>query len=121
MPVLIHLPTIEHRNAIGFQMIIQRAFQLYRDPNVLRMSQWATCPSPCHAGVGAPSGRYAGQIGLQLCQGLFQRSLHGGQVILPLPAVEPLAMVFNFQSISRHGLCHYPVDANLAIAATPGT
>ena len=63
MPVLIHLPTIEHRNAIGFQMIIQRAFQLYCVPRLAHIAM-SNLSQPVYTRVGAPSGRYAGQVGL---------------------------------------------------------
>ena len=95
MPIWIHLPAIQYGNTIGFQMIIQRAFQLYGIPGLTHVAM-GDLSQPMHAGVGAASSGNAWQIGLQLCQGLFQRSLHGGQAILPLPAVEPLAIVFNF-------------------------
>ena len=61
MPVWIHLLAIEHGNAIGFQVIIQRAFQLYWIPRVAHVAM-GYLPKSMHARVGAPGSRYVGQI-----------------------------------------------------------
>ena len=40
---------------------------------------------------------------LQLGQGSFNRALHGGLILLPLPSGKRLSVIFDFESNTRHG------------------
>ncbi len=67
------------------------------------MSQCATWPQACTPASVRPAAAIEGTSGSSLPQGLFQRLLHRGMIVLPLPAGKGTSVIFDFQGIAWHG------------------
>jgi len=59
-----------------------------------------------YAGIGPTGGGNARRVGLQRAQGGFDRLLHRGRAILPLPARKRATVIFQPERITWHGRRH---------------
>lgn len=101
VPVIINPCTGGDRDRRWFQMIVQRPRQFERIP-ILGQIAMGNLPKPMNARIGAPGGGDRVITRFQPPQRRLNRPLNRGLVFLALPSGERRAVVFNFQSVSRH-------------------
>ena len=91
---------IQHHHRIGPQIMVQRVAHL-AGVEFLYQVKMRHLPQRMHAGIGAARAGDGDALAGQFFDRSFQRTLHGGGIILPLPAHERAAVIFDGQAIAH--------------------
>ena len=105
--IVFHPCAGDNRDLRGLEMEIQRLGKPERIP-VFRKIRMGDLRRRMDARIGAPCRRNRVIAWFQPRKRCLDRALHRGLIRLPLPSGKGGAMVFDFQSISGHGLCLAP-------------
>ena len=93
---------LDHRNGVGFEMMIDRVAHLVGG-EILFKIHMGDLTEGMDAGIGPPCAIDLARAAIELGGGGFQRALHRGAIVLPLPTHERAAIIFDGELVARHG------------------